>query len=167
MAAAERTGATTMRRQLQAAVLIAVVVLTAALAKAQSTNGETQAAVSAEVQKPGRIYMVNANRWGYVRAMGFKVDGWTLKAGRRQYSFIEVSPGLHVIEWGKDRVPVKVETGKQYYFTLVEQALGWGGFALSRLAQEEGEFYLQDFKIDQKHTDEAAAESKRRGAASK
>jgi len=82
--------------------------------------------------------------------MGFKVDGKELRAARRHYTFIELPSGLHHIKNGKDEVDLNVEAGKDYYFTMDEQLLGWGGYRLSPLSSEQGEFYLKNFKADKK-----------------
>jgi hypothetical protein len=111
----------------------------------------------------GHVYMINLNRWGYSRAMGFKIDGWMLKADRRCYSFIDKSAGLHEVEFGKEKISIAVQAGKSYYFTLIEQGMGWGGFRIARLSQEEGDFDLKMLKADKKQIDAAAAYANRNG----
>ncbi|MBZ5723164.1 MAG: hypothetical protein LAO03_22735 [Acidobacteriia bacterium] len=133
-----------MKRIILAALAVSVVFTTTNLTAQESApKPQDQPAV-------GRIYMINVARWGYAKPMGFKLDDQPLQADRRSYSFREVPVGLHVVESGKYKAPVSVESGQNYFFTLVEQALGWGGFRLTRLSSEEGEFYLTTLRHDVK-----------------
>jgi hypothetical protein len=91
------------------------------------------------------IYLVNQLRWGYP-SWEFKVDGQRIKVTRNHYVFVPLSVGEHELA-SKHNKPLKITvTETPSYYTIDEKGLGWGGFHLNRMSDEDGQFQVSNMQ---------------------